>query len=288
MNIDVKRFWPFFLTLSFAVCSANIWATELKPGKYQRIVSVGGPVTETIYALNQGHLIVATDTTSYFPAAAEKTPKVGYQRTLSVEGVISRRPDVVIATAEAGPPKALAQIKSAGIPILQLPDPENVDDVINNIRLVGGWLDVETETQSLIAEMEGKRKDLEELLRHKEDAKKIVFIMRHGNGGPMVAGRKTSAANIIRLSGADNAVDEYEGYKPLTPEALISAAPDFILTTTRGLEQIGGMENFLRLPGISLTPAGIKKRVLAMDALLLLGFGPRTIDAAVELNGLIQ
>jgi ABC-type hemin transport system, periplasmic component len=61
----------------------------------------------------------------------------------------------------------------------------------------------------------------------------------------------------------------------MSAEAVVGAEPDVILMLTRGLESIGGVEGLMEQPGIPLTPAGENRRVVAMDDLLLLGFGPR-------------
>jgi iron complex transport system substrate-binding protein len=67
----------------------------------------------------------------------------------------------------------------------------------------------------------------------------------------------------------------------------VALAPEVILTTTRTFADLGnnglpGLEK--ALPGISLTPAGKANRVVVMDDLYLLGFGPRVGDAALELS----
>ena len=90
-----------------------------------------------------------------------------------------------------------------------------------------------------------------------------------------VAGQETSADAMIRLAGAQNAIQGYTGYKPLTPEAALAAQPDVILFTTGGLEASGGVQGVLSNTGLSLTPAGKSGAVAAVDDLLLLGFGPR-------------
>ncbi len=84
----------------------------------RRVIVVGGALAEIVYALDaqstpQG-VLVATDTTCTFPAAASALPKVGYQRALSAEGLLSLRPDLILASSEAGPPGALSQVKQAG------------------------------------------------------------------------------------------------------------------------------------------------------------------------------
>ena len=49
----------------------------------EAIVSIGGPVTEIVYALGEENRLIARDTTSVFPEAAEELPDVGYMRQLS-------------------------------------------------------------------------------------------------------------------------------------------------------------------------------------------------------------
>ncbi|MGJ0533075.1 hypothetical protein HUN39_15415 [Methylocystis sp. FS] len=61
--------------------------TERQPN---RIVAIGGAVTEILYALGQQNRIAAIDATSQFPPEAlKKKPNVGYFRALSAEGVLS-------------------------------------------------------------------------------------------------------------------------------------------------------------------------------------------------------
>ena len=115
-----------------------------------------------------------------------------------------------------------------------------------------------------------------------------MFILYHGGGASMVAGRNTPADSIITLSGAKNIVIDYEGYKPLTPESAIALKPDIILTAMHGLNESEDKKVLLNIPGISMTPAIKNNRIIMMDALLLLGFGPRTIKTAIELNQVFQ
>ena len=98
-----------------------------------------------------------------------------------------------------------------------------------------------------------------------------------------VAGTSTAANAMIEAAGCRNAVTEYRGYKALTAEGAVAAAPGIILLTARGLESIGGIDKLLAFPGLAETPAGRARRVVTMDDLKLLGFGPRTGEAITEL-----
>lgn len=262
----------------------TIVATSAQAEKQKKIVSVGGALTEIIYALDAEDMLVGSDTTSYFPADAEKLPKVGYQRALSAEGILSLNPDLVILTDEAGPPPVLKQLETAGVKLLKIDAGRSVEDVKNSIKTIAKELDKTQEANNLIEKIDEQIVVLNEAINSQKEQNKVMFILQHGGGAPMVAGMGTAADSIIKLSGAANAVTEYEGYKPLTPESAVAMQPDFILITNQGFEQAGGKEGLLRLSGISLTKAAAEGNVIVMDSQLLLGFGPRTVDAALQLN----
>ena len=250
----------------------------------KRLITIGGALTEIVYQLEKEALLVGSDTTSYYPAAAEQLPKVGYQRTLSAEGILSLNPDLIIYTDEAGPPAVLEQLKMTDVGLLELKAGRSLADVIDNIETMAETLDATARGQALIRELMAKKQGLDRAIAAADGAKKVMFILQHRGNTPLVAGKKTAADSIITLSGADNAVSDYEGYRPLTPEAAITQAPDIILITRQTLEHTGGEANLLKAPGLALTPAGMQGHVIAMDALLMIGFGPRIVDAALELH----
>ena len=113
---------------------------------------------------------------------------------------------------------------------------------------------------------------------------KVLFVLSHAAAQVMVGGDGPSAQAMIEYAGAANALTGVAGYKPLTPEAAIAAAPDLLLLTDQGLQAAGGIDGFLRLPGLAETPAGRARRVVSMEAMLLLGFGPRLPLALKQLD----
>jgi iron complex transport system substrate-binding protein len=247
-----------------------------------RIVTVGGALTETVFALGAGDRLVGADTTSTFPEAALALPRVGYQRALSAEGVLSLRPTVVVATPDAGPPVVLAQLRSAGVAIVTLPGEPSVEAARARIRGVAEMLGRPDQGEALV---QGLDRDLERARQGRSaPAPRVLFVMHHGGATPVVSGTGTAAAAMISLAGGVNAVPGYRGYRPLSAESIVVAAPDVIVTTTATLNTLGGAEAMLRLPGIALTPAGRARRIVSLDALYLLGFGPRTGLAVLELS----
>lgn len=249
----------------------------------QRIVAVGSSITEIVYALGAEKLLVGVDTTSLYPPAARALPQVGYMRALSAEGVLSLKPSLVIATTAAGPAGALEQLKATGIEVLVLPDLYDYESVIAKIAAVGRATGKAAEADVLIARGREAMTVLAGKLRTAATHPRVLFLLSMGGGAPQAAGRDTAAAGIIRLAGGVNAIDGYSGYRPLTPEAVIASKADFVLVTRQTVQAMGGLQAILDQPALNRTPAGRAGKVLEFDALLLLGFGPRTPQAAAEL-----
>lgn len=240
------------------------------------VVVVGGALTEIVYALGADKRVAATDTTSLYPRAAQETPKVGYQRSLNAEGILAMKPRLLLATGEAGPPPALAQLKAAGVTIEQMPVDHTMAGMLERVRRVGVALGMPREGEALArrlsAEWDATRA---KVAAYPGPRPRVLFILAHA-AAPQVAGADTAAHAVIELAGADNVMKDFSGYKPMTAEGIAAAAPDVILVTTQGLEAQGGIDGLLGKPGVALTPAGRTRRVVAIDALELLGFGPRT------------
>ncbi|MDP2869233.1 hemin ABC transporter substrate-binding protein [Methyloversatilis sp.] len=250
----------------------------------QRLVTVGGAVTEIVYALGAGARVVATDTTSTFPAAAQALPRVGYQRALAAEGVLSMRPTLLIATADAGPPVALTQLQGAGVRVLQLDAGHRADQVGRTIRAIAASLALDDAGRTLAERFDADWAAARQRVAALPGRPRALFILDHGGASPMVAGDGTAAAAMIDYAGAVNVMaGRFNGYRPLTLEAALAAAPDLIVTTDEAIATAGGRNAFLARPGLAALPAARAGRLVTLDALRLLGFGPRLPAAVLDL-----
>jgi len=274
--------WACAATIAlFALACARAAET---PGDGVRIVSVGGAVTETIYALGAGARVVAVDTSSVYPEAATKLTQIGYQRSLSAEPILALRPTVVIAAPEAGPPAALEQLRAAGVRVEIMPQAHSPDAAAARVVAVARALGGAPGSEELAAALARDAQAAAGRARARSIGRRVVFVYARGGGNVMVAGKDTAADAMIALSGGQNAFDGFEGFKALSPEAMAAAAPDVLLVLSRGLDSLGGVDGVLALPGVAGTPAGRSRSVVAMDDLLLLGFGPRLTEAIDELS----
>ena len=258
--------------------------TEITIESPSKIITLSGNVTETVFALGMGEQIVGVDSSSLYPEEATKKGQVGYHRRINAEGLLSLSPDLIIATDAAGPPEVIEQIRKSGIPMAVLSSDATLKGAQQRIKQISKLLDAEKEGHLLVWEMEDKIK----LVTRPQTPPKVLFIYARGGGTQNVAGLETSANAMIELAGGVNAVTEYTGYKPMNAEAILAAQPDYILFTARGLDSVGGAEEMKKLPGLSETPAAKNDRIISIDDLLLLGFGPRTAEGVLQLSNAIQ
>lgn len=249
----------------------------------ERIVSAAGSITETLWALGAQGDLVAVDVSSVYPAEAAKLPQIGYARRLSAEGILSMNPTLVLATEDAGPPEVMKQLESAGTKVVPFGTGHTPEATVERIVKIGDAINRPAEAKKLAATVKAEVDAAKALVAGSSEKPRVMFIYARGGGTMNVSGTGTAADAMIALAGGVNAVTGYANYKPLTAEGAVEAAPDVILVTTRGLESAGGIEGLLKQPGLSLTPAGKAGRVVAMDDLYLLGFGPRLGQATKEL-----
>lgn len=278
-----------------ALGAAPLWAwgaaraRAAQPGTAaaQRIVALGGSLTEVVYALGAEGRLVGTDTTSVHPAAALQTAKVGYMRQLSAEGVLSLRPDAVLGTHEAGPAVVLEQIRSAGVRVELVQADHSWREVQRKLQLVGRMTGQQAGAQALQQRLDAEWAQTQQQVARAARRPRALFILAH-SGSPMVAGTGTAADALIRFAGGVNVAASFEGYKPLTAEALASAAPQVLINTSQGMEALGGAAAFWQRPELALTPAYRRRALVAMEANHLLGFGPRLPQAVQELHTRMQ
>jgi iron complex transport system substrate-binding protein len=264
--------------------AALLACVSLTANAASRIVALGGDVTETLYAIHAEGNLVAVDSTSTWPVAATSLPQVGYVRQLSAEGVLALRPDLIVATHDAGPPAALAQLREAGVRIASLPASRTPEDIVAKIRSVGALTGHAADAESLARSVTRTFATLSAAVVAMSHHPRAVFLMSTGQGSPMAAGAETAADRALVLAGARNVAAGIDGYKAVSPEALVAMAPDVIVLMQEREAAVGGIAGVLALPGVADTPAGKARRVFFVPGQALLGFGPRTADEALALQ----
>lgn len=247
------------------------------------VVSIGGSITEIIHALGLGHRIAAVDSTSlYPPGLLSNKPVVGYMRSLSAEGVLSTSPTLILAEDGSGPPETIEILEKASVPFVLVPSEPGAEGAIAKIRFVAEAMEVPERGHRLATLVAEDLETVRRAVQHVPRKAKVMFILSLSDGRVLAAGEQTSAAAMIELAGATNALKGFTGFKPVNNEAILEAAPDVIVMMARGDHAASPREVFSH-PALAATPAAVMDRLVTMDGLYLLGFGPRIAHAVRDL-----
>lgn len=270
------RIQKLLITILALLATANTFAQT------PRIVSVNGTVSEILAGIGMEANIVGTDITSNYPEAMKNKPKIGHNRNLSAEGIIALQPTIVTGISTEIKPELASQLKSAGIRLILFNQTFSADGTRQLIREVAKAFGKPQAADLLIKKLD---KDLATAAKAGKATTrpKVLFIYARGTGTMMVAGEGTQMQSIIEMAGGSNAVKGFTDFKPLTPEALVSANPDVILLFSSGLESLGGTTGLMNVQGVVQTNAGKNKRFVTIDGELVSSFGPRLGIAVNEL-----
>jgi iron complex transport system substrate-binding protein len=248
-----------------------------------RLVSISGSLTEIVYALGEERHLVARDTTGTYPPAATALPDVGYMRALSAEGVLAVDPSAILVVHGSGPADALALLEKAGVPYVEVPDDYSGQGILDKVLTVGAALGASDKAEALAGQLTDQLNAVAAAAAKVATPKRVLFVLSVQDGKLMASGTGTAADGIIHLAGATNATGSYPGYKLLNDEAIIAANPDAILMMDNAGDESATSAAILANPAVQLTTAGQNKAVIHMDGSYLLGFGPRTPAAVLDL-----
>lgn len=249
-----------------------------------RIVSLGGDLTEIIFELGLGDNVVGIDVTTTYPAEATDLAVVGFGQQIAPEPVLALEPTLVLADTQAGPPEVLQQIRDAGVPVVVLEYQSTLDGVGTKIGQVAEILGVPEAGQTVADRVNGEITEAQNLAAQADTTPNVAFVYVRGPELVLLfgAGMPTSAmiegANAIDVAASTGIF----GAAPITPEALVAAAPDVIVVPESGFAALGGAEAFLAIPGVAETPAGQAEAFLAYDEAYFFNFGPRVGQALLQ------
>ena len=222
----------FFLNfLFFIIISTLSIASKIDKSQYvDRVVTIGGSVTEIVFKLGLEDLVVAVDQSSTIPEKVKELPQVGYIRAISSEGVLSTAPTKILTTTDIGPPNAVRQIKDSGVDIQIFNSPKNLEDIVALTIKISNIFNADKEAANIIKNIYKARDSISKLISKYKKKPKIAFFMNPSSGSYNAAGSGTNANYLIELIGAENIFSkDFKRYQKVDKEQILKYNPDAIL-----------------------------------------------------------
>ena len=242
---------------------------------HNRVVALANGSAEIILAMGMKSVLVGRDIASSVPTLRD-VPIVTSGHQVIPEKIISLQPDLVIIDASTGPLSALTVLRQSKINVQEIKEAWNLADIRQKVEAIGLALGTPKSAGMLNAKI---AQSIVASQLTTQSAPRVAFLYLRGTssiylmGGPGSGADSLLAAIGARDVGAQTLPHPFNS---LTSEALVNSKPDVFLVMSKGLDSVGGVKGLLALPGIAQTPAGVHRRIIAVDDSLLLSFGPRT------------
>lgn len=254
----------------------------------ERIIPLDGDIAEIVFALGMGDRVVATDLSATYPPSADALPQIGYQRALSAEPILAFEPTLLIGTDVAGPPAVLEELARVGVPVEIVTTPPGPTAPAAKVRAVADILGI-ADTGDELADDVQRAIDAATPADPTSDPAadlRVAMLYVRGESTQLIFGAGSGIDWIIAATGATDVADSLGivDTAEISAEALVAAAPDVLLVTEDGLASVGGVDGLVTLPAVAGTPAAARRAVLAYDAQLMLGNGPRTGEFLARLR----
>jgi iron complex transport system substrate-binding protein len=240
------------------------------PDVPRRVISLAPGLTEIVFALGAGPVLVGVTQHCDFPPEASKKPRVGGIYNPSFEAILSLRPDLVLASTEANRPEDLRRLTDLGLPVY-LVRPVDVAAVLETIDRVGAVLGRTAAARGLAGRLRGELDAVAAAVRGHPSVRVLYVVW----GNPLIVpGRDTAITELIRRAGGVSVTgDEPIQYPRLSMEAAVARHPDRVVLALQGETTLD--QRLKEWPHFALVPAVREGRIRGVDADLLHRQGPR-------------
>jgi iron complex transport system substrate-binding protein len=271
---------PTLATVSFPLSHTDDLGREVTLAALpRRIVSLAPSNTEILYAVGAGDAVVGVTEYCDYPAPAQQVDKIGgfSAQTISVEKIVSLKPDLVLAYGDRQQTviEALGRIN---IPVYAL-SPNSFDDVYANIRVVGTITGRVAEADRTVAEMQARIDAIVEQTAAIPKEERLVVFWEIFDEPLMTAGPATFTGQMIELAGGVNIfADIAEDYPQISAEVVIARNPAVILGSDSHGDKLTPGQVAAR-PGWDQIDAVKNERIHLVDGDIVSRAGPRLADA---------
>ncbi|HQE01424.1 MAG: ABC transporter substrate-binding protein [Firmicutes bacterium] len=248
----------------------------------QKVVSLVPSVTEIMFALGAGELVVGVSAYCNYPEAALDVPRVGDFDGPNLEAIVALEPDLVVAASLHK--ETVEALEDLGIPVLAL-DPMTFEEIYANILLLARAIGEEQAGEELVTAMKNRLAAVAEALGELEADERPVVFYENWYPGIWTAGEDTFIDEIIAWAGGRNLAWGISRWTEIQEEEVLARNPDIII---HGYYEPWPVESFAQREGWEAVKAVQQGRIYFIDPDIISRTGPRVTDAVEELARLFH
>lgn len=246
-----------------------------------KIVSLVPSVTEYIFALDRGHLLIGRSNECEFPTNALEIEMVGSPTQIASERLVALKPDVVLVSRRMEEHQ-ITQLEAQGFTIVVF-DLQNWNSVLRDLEMLGKILNAEGDVQTLISWLTRKRTTVEIEVSSLEDPVPLSTVVLQSLNPLRAAGVGSVIDDFISISGGSNIATDGPSYSStLSFEGFFQKQPDVILISTKAADG-QGIKELAKDANWSQLPAFKNNRVYLIDGDTLATPGPRHVMALEQI-----
>lgn len=252
----------------------------------RRVVSLAPNLTEMMFALGAGSLVVGVTRYDDYPPSVKRLPRVGGFIDPSVEGILALHPDLVICTPNPGGRQRLELLVRMRVPVLVLPC-YNLADIMTALRWLGRVVKRRAQAERLQAAMSA---GIEKIAKRVQGRARPRVLLLYGHRPLVAAGPGSFAHEMIEAAGGRNVLDDFPARYPVLPlEQVIRLAPDVIIDAAMsGAAASGPGTTAAFWKDFAVIPAVRRGRVYRFDSALWFRPGPRIVEGMERLARLLH
>ena len=244
-------------------------------GVPERIISLSPTNTEILFAIGAGDRVVGVTEYCNYPEEAEELPLIGGVSTVSIEKVVALEPDLVLGCALNGK-ETVVRLTELNVTVVSL-NPENINEILDDIVLVGQLTGEEKNAGSLVADMEQR---LEEIKYQTRDVKRLTVAHITWHDPIWVAGGGTVQDELIEIAGGENVFSDKKDWATVSLEEFIDRNPDVIIVSVgHGVAGMKPYDYILSEERLEVVNAVKNDRVHIINADIASRAGPRIVNA---------
>ena len=240
-----------------------------------RVISMSPHVTETLFAAGGGSRIVGAVNYSDYPEAAKSIPRIGSNREIDLERVISMKPDLIVAWMHNNSERQIEMVRQLGVPVY-LSDPQTLDSIPENVARLGQLMGTEAVANAAASDL---RRQLASLRTRYAGRPTVRSLYQVWDKPLYTLSGKHIITDALKLCGGENIFDKLTVTAPIvTVESVLQADPEAVFGTAE--KNYGGVS--LWKPYATLT-ATRNDNLFTVDGNLLNRAGPRMIAGTAVL-----